>query len=472
MAIKSSEQLIILGNGFDISSKLPSKYDQYFKSREEVIYDLDEIQNIFYDNYDGKSENVFDILSKVNEMIETENKKEKFINKSSYFKEIELEENVYFLIYKKIQQLKLLYEFSFWEISDVVGRRTVFNWNGVEDAIQTFITSFNQKYKNINDDFKKMKRMINEFGCINPDNLSIDFKTEPNNENKISEFYMFVVACILKAKYNTENLFDAIRKFDTFQSFFMDELNDFESRFVKYIRYVSKDKKYLNKRELLFKEISSDGTDEKDGLYSKSMCKILSFNYTDYSSLSNNVHNIHNIHGSIKDDHIIFGIDSIYSNKDDDDENETKSANDQNDIITLKPFTKTYRLLELENDYASNSVLSDDIKLIKFFGHSLSHADYSYFQSIFDYYDVYSNNIKLIFYFALHDGQSDTEKQIIKSKRKQISKVYNLMEDYGKTMDNADHGKNLLHKLIMEGRLSIRRVKSPEELQKIKNTDN
>lgn len=472
MTIKSSEQLIILGNGFDISSKLPSKYDQYFKSREEVIYDLDEIQNIFYDNYDDKIENIFDILSKVNEMIETENKKEKCINKSSAFKKFDLEENVYFLIYKKIQQLKLLYEFSFWEISDVVGRRTLFNWNGVEDAIQTFITNFNQKHRKIDDDFKKMKRMINEFGCIKPDNLSIHFSTKTDDGNKVSEFYIFVVACVLKAKYNTQNLFDAIRKFDTFQSFFMDELNDFESRFVKYIRYVSKDKKYLNQRELLFKQISSDGTDEKDGLYGKSMCKILSFNYTDYSTLSNNVHNIHNIHGSIKDDHIIFGIDSIYSNKDDDDENETKSTNNQNDIITLKPFTKTYRLLELENDYASNSVLSDDIKLIKFFGHSLSHADYSYFQSIFDYYDVYSNNIKLIFYFALHDGQSDTEKQIIKSKRKQISKVYNLMEDYGKTMDNADHGKNLLHKLIMEGRLSIRRVKSPEELQKIKNVDN
>lgn len=446
MNVKSSEQLIILGNGFDIASTLPSTYNQYFKSREEVVYDLDEIQDIFFhDNPNVKS--VFDILSKINEMIE---------NKSSQNKDDD-----YFLIYKKIQQLKKLYDLSFWEISSVVGRRTLDDWNGIEKSIEDFIKKFNKDYVNVNDDFKMMKRVISDFGSLHPEGVSFDFKTNHDDKDKTSEFYIFVIACILKAKYNTKNLFDAIRKFDTFQSFFMDELNDFESRFVKYIKYVSEDKKYLNQRDLLFKQISSDGTDEKDGIYNKSMCKLLSFNYTDYSSLSNNVNNIH---GSVNDNHIIFGIDSIYLSKND--------KNPQKNIIKLVPFTKTYRLLELETDYTVNSVLTNDIKLIKFFGHSLSHADYSYFQSIFDYYDVYSNNIKLIFYFALHDGQSDTEKQIIKSKRKQISKVYNLMEDYGKTMDNADHGKNLLHKLIMEGRLSIRRVKSPEELQKIKNVDN
>lgn len=465
MNVKSSEQLIILGNGFDIASTLPSTYNQYFKSREEVVYDLDEIEDIFFDNYSG-GQSVFDILSKINEMIENEQSDDESTSSQNKYDD-------YFLMYKKIQQLKILYEFSFWEISSVVGRRTLFSWNGIEKAIENFIKKFNKDYGNINDNFKMMKRVISDFGCLYPEGVSFDFKTKHDDENKTSEFYIFVIACILKAKYNTKNLFDAIRKFDTFQSFFMDELNDFESRFVKYIKYVSEDKKYLNQRDLLFKQISSDGTDEKDGIHNKSMCKLLSFNYTDYSSLSNNVNDIHNIHGSVNGNHIIFGIDSIYSSRNDEkNEKDEENNNYKEHIVKLKPFTKTYRLLELETDYTVNSVLTNDIKLIKFFGHSLSHADYSYFQSIFDYYDVYSNNIKLIFYFALHDGESDTEKQIIKSKRKQISKVYNLMEDYGKTMDNADHGKNLLHKLIMEGRLSIRRVKSPEELQKIKNVNN
>lgn len=37
-------------------------------------------------------------------------------------------------------------------------------------------------------------------------------------------------------------------------------------------------------------------------------------------------------------------------------------------------------------------------------------------------------------------------------------KVTKLINRYGDTLDNKDHGKNLLHKLILENRLSIKRV--------------
>ena len=37
---------------------------------------------------------------------------------------------------------------------------------------------------------------------------------------------------------------------------------------------------------------------------------------------------------------------------------------------------------------------------IKFYGHSLREADYSYFQSIFDSYNLYENSkVSLMFYF-------------------------------------------------------------------------
>ena len=39
-----------------------------------------------------------------------------------------------------------------------------------------------------------------------------------------------------------------------------------------------------------------------------------------------------------------------------------------------------------------------------------------------------------------------------------MKKVYRLMNDYGETLDNKDHGKNLLHKMILEDRLSVQRV--------------
>ena len=34
-------------------------------------------------------------------------------------------------------------------------------------------------------------------------------------------------------------------------------------------------------------------------------------------------------------------------------------------------------------------------------------------------------------------------------------RVTALLSAYGETMDNKDHGKNLIHKLILEGRLAI-----------------
>ena len=33
------------------------------------------------------------------------------------------------------------------------------------------------------------------------------------------------------------------------------------------------------------------------------------------------------------------------------------------------------------------------------------------------------------------------------------------MNAYGSTMDNKDHGKNLMHKLLLEGRLSVKELK-------------
>ena len=79
---------------------------------------------------------------------------------------------------------------------------------------------------------------------------------------------------------------------------------------------------------------------------------------------------------------------------------------------------------------------------IKFYGHSLNEADYSYFQSIFDYYNLYENtNVSLIFYYSKGFEQTD--------------KVYQLINTYAKTLSNKDQGNNLTHKLLLENRLKI-----------------
>ena len=83
---------------------------------------------------------------------------------------------------------------------------------------------------------------------------------------------------------------------------------------------------------------------------------------------------------------------------------------------------------------------------IKFYGHSLSSADYSYFQSIFDMVELYSSHVKPIFFYS---DYSETAKE------EMYQRFLGLLSAYGETMDNEDHGKNLIHKLILEGRLSI-----------------
>lgn len=121
---------------------------------------------------------------------------------------------------------------------------------------------------------------------------------------------------------------------------------------------------------------------------------------------------------------------------------------DDEDVI---PFTKTFRTLESTSHYdAFSDVFNDEPPdCIKFFGHSLSEADYSYFQSIFDHVGLYGGTTALMFLYrpdARYDG-SDL-----------YLKVTKLINRYGDTLDNKDHGKNLLHKLILENRLSIKRV--------------
>lgn len=87
--------------------------------------------------------------------------------------------------------------------------------------------------------------------------------------------------------------------------------------------------------------------------------------------------------------------------------------------------------------------------MIKFYGHSLASADYSYFQSIFDMVSLYSSRVRLLFFYGDYSVTARTET---------YQRVLNLLSAYGETMDNEDHDKSLIHKLILKGRLSIVRL--------------
>ncbi|MFS9338184.1 hypothetical protein QM361_09285 [Streptococcus intermedius] len=174
---------------------------------------------------------------------------------------------------------------------------------------------------------------------------------------------------------------------------------------------------------------------------------IFSFNYTNKFIYESKLLYARNVHGELSDQreisNIIFGIDSSISKTD----------------MSSYRFTKEFRTLELytENEedyvwfYGIKNIFNPEIEVIKFYGHSLSEADYSYFQYIFDLYDLYNGNISLIFYFSYFEGQ--TRNQI---KQEQFFNVSKLIEKYGETLNNKDHGKNLLTRLIQTGRLKIK----------------
>ena len=68
------------------------------------------------------------------------------------------------------------------------------------------------------------------------------------------------------------------------------------------------------------------------------------------------------------------------------------------------PFAKTVRLVH-PGAPRRYEVLPGDIDLIKFFGHSLSTADYSFFQAIFDHVDLYQGEVRLVFYHRPYNGK-------------------------------------------------------------------
>lgn len=123
-------------------------------------------------------------------------------------------------------------------------------------------------------------------------------------------------------------------------------------------------------------------------------------------------------------------------------------------------FTKTYRTLrsysrDMDNTGASADIYCDSIETIKFYGHSLAEADYAYFQQLFDYYNLYGNpKLKLVFYYSVYEDKSERDIE-----REQLEAITRLIEKYGRTMDNKDHGKNLLTRLIQTNRLKLIQIK-------------
>lgn len=206
-------------------------------------------------------------------------------------------------------------------------------------------------------------------------------------------------------------------------------------------------------RKLTFDQFKIDLTNPPERVLKQQLWEnstnILDFNYTSPLLQHKECPLVFNVHGKSEQGNIIFGIDgtgidtglALYT-----------------DIVK---FTKTYRLMALSSDPHPSLVQpyiagadSQETRYIKFFGHSLGQADYSYFQAIFDEVDLYESQTHLIFYYNAN-RPNDTNMTENHAAEEMFEKVNHLISRYGETLDNKDHGKNLLHKLLLEGRLSV-----------------
>ena len=273
------------------------------------------------------------------------------------------------------------------------------NWNEVESNILPFIRDTSKIFK------LKMETILGNI--------------EKNEMYK----YLLIAKAIIKDRKNL-----------SFLDFMMEQLNLFEKDFGNYIGSLEIKEENKNRLINIFRTTCRK--------------KIINFNYSiflqdlidRYKDIAFSeieiarrikpIESIVNIHGDFKNP--IFGIDSHNSEE------------------QFQNFTKTSRILN--NDTIENFELPKPEKLgtINFFGHSLSKADYSYFQSLFDYYDIYSSNIKLNFMYSEYD-----KNDLTRAKRETHNNVVKLMKNYGEKLENKDKGKNLLHKLLIENRIKL-----------------
>ncbi|MGM0155056.1 hypothetical protein IGK30_002921 [Enterococcus sp. AZ178] len=302
---------------------------------------------------------------------------------------------------------------TFWDLLFIVNKnlRLMKNWYNVEQNMLDILKGINliENYSDLG------RPLIDGFPGL--------------REGMRSSKEIDLIKCSILAYYSIPK--NRYRSKRDLNDFLLSELFEFESAFTRYLENeISKTTDYsLLSEKIISKIIGEDNSIDDTAT--------LSFNYTEPRCLINK---ITNVHGKLKKNNIIFGIDQ--------DEIPTTSL--------LYRYTKTFRKMiqkkEISEDYVYINN-KNDLKNIFFYGHSLSELDYSYFQSIFDYYNLYDSNIKLTFCCSPYGEKSSQE---ILSEHAGL--VANLLGKYGKTMNNENHGRNLMHKLMLEGRLSLKEI--------------
>ncbi|ECZ3726709.1 hypothetical protein F8B73_06865 [Listeria monocytogenes] len=395
--------LFIIGNGLDLEAKLPSKFIDFYKYRcelmelgyDEVTYNLKEEQKILITTKFYYGTNQIDDFISIESLPNTE----------------KLNEHITFWDFILLFSLKKSGDLRWCSIE-----------SQIEDVLESLSADLHYTVVKFFDVLRHGKigsRYTNPF-TYSIEDVSKEYEHGPNAKRLTAGLYLSYMIFLRKEEPQYNNV--------SVGTFLMLELKRYEDDFKKYINS-NKTSDYLNNRNEIIKAILNKSPNIKK-------VNIMNFNFTkndfqDDINLKDKVDKEVNIHG-ISEEDVIFGIDNEKITPD-------SEAYD---------FTKTYRKL-ISKGNSKQGILSKDISEIIFFGHSLSDADFSYFQSIFDYLDIYSTDISLIFYYVNYKNDAELVR------REETKAVRALILKYGESMDNQKKGKNILHKLLLEERISV-----------------
>lgn len=421
---KIINQLLIIGNGFDLACGLKSSYNDFF----EYIFDENNCSDYRFNFWIC----IFKELSQ----------QDKFMKKNTWTDiESQILTQLRYIEFLSDRGLLDSYHFKFEQdkmkraITDRVVGNKKFNYSEIKTISITFnvIKYLIENNQLLLNDTKYKYVVLSENKKLSFDDIINKLQTDLRElEEAFSTFLANqIYSSIPNNKKNSEN---NLSQFGTEYSYFslnlitalllsIYKVNKSNAPLLDLIR---KGSNYSEINDIDTSSILSFPIDR----YNQIENWILSFNYT----IPLNFKRLRNVHGNIIDRNIIFGID----------------YDKVNSLFDNEPvnFTKSFRILDSKIN--NSTIPLSNLDYILFFGHGLGEADYSYFQAIFDTVDLYHGNTTLVFYWNQFDD-NDQYKII-------IERVTKLIEKYGQTFSNKDHGRNLFTKLLLENRIVFQEV--------------
>ena len=402
---ESIKQLLIIGNGFDLACGLKSSYKDFFDNYLKAISSTNSkmyweryFQKTSYLNNNNDDYSWTDIETQI--YIQLQNVEflieNNLLKYKYYLNEDELKEQINLILTESNKNTTLDSLMNTFYLL-----YSIFEYSIIDNPLK-----LNNVLTKIKNDLLKLEKQFTNY--LSNEIQNANSKIETNNETATTIF--------------TEN------------SYFIKSRILFATLLLFHIN-VNDTPLSVPSIEILQKFVNSNlltETLDVDSLSNFGIVEnyVLSFNYTKPFPFPN----IRNIHGNLNNWNIIFGID----------------YDKVNTFFSNQPtqFTKSYRILE--NKLNSDMTIPSDLNKILFYGHGLGEADYSYFQTIFDTVDLYHGNTKLIFFW---NNFNDKDQYNI-----QVERVTNLIEKYGQTFTNKDHGRNLFTKLLLENRIIFEQI--------------